>query len=61
MFTKKPTNNFLQKLILATKARRHKGKMRSIFSTSCLCAFVANRIFCSEAAENFSLCHLQRT
>ena len=60
MFTKRLINNFLQKLILATKSRRHKGKMRSIFSTLPAgmqvrtFAPVANRIFCSEAAENFS-------
>jgi hypothetical protein len=53
MFIKKLFNNFLQKLILTTKPRRHKGKIRSIFSTSCLRAFLAKRIFRSEAAENF--------
>jgi hypothetical protein len=60
MFTKRLENIFLQKLNLATKALRHKGKMRSIFSASCLCAFVASLLFCSEAAENFFFMSFER-
>jgi hypothetical protein len=55
MFTKRLENNFLLKFNLATKALRHKGKIRSIFSASCLCDFVAIPVFCSEAAENYFL------
>ncbi len=45
-------NNFLQKLILATKARRHKGKKLCFFSTSCLRAFVA-RFFAAKLRKLF--------
>jgi hypothetical protein len=31
IFTRRQVKNFLQKLFLATKPRRHKEKMRSIF------------------------------
>jgi hypothetical protein len=43
---------FYKKINLATKTLRHKGKMRSIFATSCLCALVASHIFCSKAEKN---------
>ena len=56
-YFKRLINNFLQKLNVATKTRRHKGKCVAFFypvcrqAGSCLCAFVANP-FLSEAEKS---------